>query len=313
MITAPSNVATVGLPARRAREGFTLLEVLVAIAIIVFALAGIAALLPAAGARLNEATDIDRAGALAANARADLLARGACRATLWSGAGVAGSTRAIVFGEGLTLGGAAVALTSATATVSLANTTFLAMTTNTASAFQMRDFLLSFGGGLVSGTDDRGICYGCMLSSSGSFPGPGSPVVLSTAVFRRPGAAVQGFFLTGSATSPVFRISGTLSATGTPVAVTSGTAAEALRRQYLAGCSWVVAVPTSGSVAQPVWVPIASSWMTGAGSTWSTTLSGSTFVSLSGTSHIPLVASGTLRVFGFEGLLRLDERTIRLE
>lgn len=311
MTKCPSTAALVGPPACQVREGFTLLEVLVSIAILVFALAGIAALLPATGARLAEATDIDRAGTLAANAPADLLARGACRAALWP---ATATTRAIVFGEGLTVGGASVALTSATATVALANTGVLNTTLNTASAYQMRDDLVTSAAGAVTGVVGGGICYGCMLSSTGANPGPGTQVRMTTAVFSRPGAAVQGFALAQtSANSPVFRISGTLSATGGVSLVTNGTTAEALRRQYLAGCSWVVAVsPTSGT-AQPVWVPIASSWLMGSGSTWSTTLSGSTFVCLSGTNHNSLIASGTLRVFGFDGLLRVDERTIRLE
>jgi len=314
MTKSPSTAALVGPPACQVREGFTLLEVLVSIAILVFALAGIAALLPATGARLAETTDIDRAGTLAANAPADLLARGACRAALWSGASVTGSTRAIVFGEGLTVGHASVALTNATVTVALANTGTLATTLNTASAYQMRDDLVTSAAGAVTGVVGGGICYGWMLSSTGANPGPGTQVRMTTAVFSRPGAAVQGFALAQtSANSPVFRISGTLSATGGVSLVTNGTTAEALRRQYLAGCSWVVAVPTTTGTAQPVWVPIASSWLMGSGSTWSTTLSGSTFVCLSGTNHNSLIASGTLRVFGFDGLLRVDERTIRLE
>lgn len=314
MNPAPSNLASVGSPAGRVRDGFTLLEVLVAIGVLMFALAGIAALLPATGARLAEATDADRAGTLAANARADLLARGACRAALWSGASVTGTTRAIVFGERLTVGGASIALTSVTGTVALANTATLGQTLNTASAFQIRDNLITSAAGIVTGVVDGGICYGCMLSSTGAFPGRGAQVRMTTAVFSRPGAPVQGFALTQLSTnSPVFRISGTLSATGAVGLVTNGTTAEALRRQYLAGCSWVVAVPAPGAIAPPVWVPIASSWMTGTTANWATTLTGSAFVCLTGTNHAPLIASGTLRVFGFDGLLRVDERTIRLE
>ncbi|MBM4058212.1 MAG: hypothetical protein FJ275_08255, partial [Planctomycetes bacterium] len=50
-----------------ARAGMTLLEVLVACGILVMGLASVAAMLPAAGARLAEATAIDRAGTLSAN------------------------------------------------------------------------------------------------------------------------------------------------------------------------------------------------------------------------------------------------------
>ncbi len=291
MTKSPSTAALVGPPACQVREGFTLLEVLVSIAILVFALAGIAALLPATGARLAEATDIDRAGTLAANAAADLLARGACRAALWP---ATATTRAIVFGEGLTVGHASVALTGATATVALANTGTLATTLNTASAFQMRDDLVTSAAGAVTGVVGGGICYGCMLSSTGANPGPGTQVRMTTAVFSRPGAAVQSFSLTRTlSSSPVFSF--------------SGPAADGLRRQYLAGCSWVVAVPPSGSTARPVWVPIASSWTTGTSGTMA-------YVCLSGPSdYVSLISGSTLQVFGFDGLLRVDERTIRLE
>lgn len=290
MTKSPSTAALVGPPACQVREGFTLLEVLVSIAILVFALAGIAALLPATGARLAEATDIDRAGTLAANAPADLLARGACRAALWP---ATATTRAIVFGEGLTVGGASVALTSATATVALANTGVLSTTLNTASAYQMRDDLVTSAAGAVTGVVAGGICYGCMLSSTGANPGPGTQVRMTTAVFSRPGAAVQSFSLTQTQTPTVFQL--------------SGASADGLRRRYLAGCSWVVAVPPSGSTARPVWVPIASSWTTGTSGTMA-------YVCLSGPSdYVSLISGSTLRVFGFDGLLRVDERTIRLE
>jgi prepilin-type N-terminal cleavage/methylation domain-containing protein len=318
MTKSPSTAALVGPPACQVREGFTLLEVLVSIAILVFALAGIAALLPATGARLAEATDIDRAGTLAANAPADLLARGACRAALWP---ATATTRAIVFGEGLTVAGASVALASVTGTVSLANTAILGQTLNTASAFQMRDNLITSPAGIVTGFD-TGLCYGCMLSSTGANPGPGTQVRMTTAVFSRPGPAVLGFVLTQTATnSPVFRITSTISGAGIVTAVTPGPPTDSLRKQYLAGCAWVVAVPTPPTIARPVWVPIASSWTSGTGVTdpsFTLSLTGTRhFVCLSGTpssvTYGPLMSGSTLRVFGFDGLLRVDERTIRLE
>lgn len=57
------------------RLGITLLEVLVACGLLVLGLAGIAALLPAAAARLNEASIEDRASSLLANARAEIVNR----------------------------------------------------------------------------------------------------------------------------------------------------------------------------------------------------------------------------------------------
>lgn len=56
--------------------GLTLLEVLVSCGILAIGLASVAALLPAAGSRFAQATQADRAGALAASVRAELVSRG---------------------------------------------------------------------------------------------------------------------------------------------------------------------------------------------------------------------------------------------
>lgn len=65
---------------RVTRQGLTLLEVLIACGILVIGLASVAALLPAAASVLTEATSFDRAGALAANAFAELQTPGVLRA-----------------------------------------------------------------------------------------------------------------------------------------------------------------------------------------------------------------------------------------
>jgi hypothetical protein len=67
-----------------ARRGITLLEVLVACGILVFALSGIAAILPAAGSRLAESVAEDRAALLAANIYADLESSGLLTHTLFA-------------------------------------------------------------------------------------------------------------------------------------------------------------------------------------------------------------------------------------
>lgn len=68
--------ASSGLRAWAAPRGMTLLEVLVACGILVFALSGIAALLPAAGSRLAESVAEDRAALMAANVYSDIQASG---------------------------------------------------------------------------------------------------------------------------------------------------------------------------------------------------------------------------------------------
>lgn len=67
------------------RRGITLLEVLVACGILMFALSGIAAILPAAGSRLAESVAEDRAAVLSANVYAELKARQFLKASLFTG------------------------------------------------------------------------------------------------------------------------------------------------------------------------------------------------------------------------------------
>jgi type II secretory pathway pseudopilin PulG len=67
------------------RNGMTLLEVLVACGILVFALSGIAAILPAAGSRLAESVAEDRAALMAANVYAELNSRQLFKASLFTG------------------------------------------------------------------------------------------------------------------------------------------------------------------------------------------------------------------------------------
>ena len=66
-----------------APRGITLLEVLVACGILMFALSGIAAILPAAGSRLAESVAEDRAALMAANAYSDIQASGVLSHTLF--------------------------------------------------------------------------------------------------------------------------------------------------------------------------------------------------------------------------------------
>lgn len=295
---------------------FTLLEVLVALGILVAALAGIAALLPAAGARLAEATAVDRATAMAANARADVVNRGLAQWPMWQSAtGTSGSTRAIVFGEGVTSGGTAISMTSATNTIALAEPTILSSRIDPTVGFYLQD-QLQVSGSVVTGFVP-GICYGCMLSATDAPTGAGPTVRLTTAVFRKPSPAVQGFALTAMPGSAVFQVSGTLGPTGAVGSVT-GTDAAPLRKQFLAPCSWILAISAPGQPPQePRWIPVASSWTNWVSITTasgpSLVATGTSFITLSGTDHLPFVVSGTLQAFGFEGLLRVDERFVPLE
>jgi type II secretory pathway pseudopilin PulG len=90
-----------GHHANKDRSGFSLLEVLVACGILVIGLASIAAILPAAGARLAEATATDRAAALAAIAMSEIQARGLVSPELFMGTPAASGSAAVVFGQSL--------------------------------------------------------------------------------------------------------------------------------------------------------------------------------------------------------------------
>lgn len=257
-----ADAAPVGRP-----RAFTLLEVLVSMGIIIGALAGIAALLPAAGSRLGEATDADRAGTLSANAMADLANRRVLSTAIWTA-----STPAIVFGQGLP------ALAGVAAGIGAASLGTL-ITDN--------DFILedsSIGGGAP------GVCYGCMLSADSRPSGPGASVRLTTVVFRQPGPELRSF--------PLVRVGGSTFRVGTGSQVASD------RRRFLSGCSWVFATECT----KPQWVQIASSWTTFVSGTTTGMPSGDSFVSL-----VNPPAGDTLVVYGFDGLLRLDERFVNLE
>lgn len=88
------------------RQGFSLLEVLVACGILVIGLASIAAILPAAGSRLGEAAAQDRAAAAAVVAMSEIRCRGLCVRSMFPTGTLSGNffaPRAVVFGETLSL------------------------------------------------------------------------------------------------------------------------------------------------------------------------------------------------------------------
>lgn len=277
----PYSRRRAGAPAafRPPRGGFTILEVLVSMGIIVAALAGIAALLPAAGSRLADATEIDRAGTLAANARADLATRGLYTPALW-----AGPQPAVVFGAGLPV---LATLSSATASIGPAADAAVTMRIDKSTGFQLPDDV------------QRRICYGCMLSATATAPpAAGTQVRATTVVFGNPAPQSREFTLTQTGSGSTVFTSGT------------GALGDADRKRFLAGCSWVVVV-RSGTA--PLWVPIASSWTTYLSGATSGPATGTAHVSLSGTDVLGYVTGTTLRAIGFEGLLRVEERLVTLE
>ena len=282
-------------PPAGSRAGFSLLEVLVACGILVIGLTSIAAILPAASSRLAEATAEDRAGTLAANAYAEAVARGLLSSDLFPAS--SSGTTCVVFGRVLTINGTSTSIPGGK--VALASGTTVSGTVLFTRIDQARGFVLeddltysipttgetpnnSF---LNGGTGPReykdGVCWGGMLTPTvlTGTVGPGSVATLSLAVFKKSGDMQS---LTLTPTSGLYAV----------VPADAQT-----RKKYAKGCSYLLVLPTG---AAPTWQRINASW---------TTVTGSTFLTFTGTQSFP---AGTPAI-GFEGLLRLDERTIVLD
>lgn len=253
----------------------SLLEVLVALGILAAGLASVAAVIPAAGARLADATATDRAAALAANAHADLRIRGVLTAApMFSGSTPQAFVSAEIFsplassGPGVFTSGA-----SLFPTISLAQDD------------------LSGGSGIPQ---TAGVCYGVTVIpavSATATVGPGTPARVSVVTFTKSDVQTQQLSLTNqSALGPTIFA---LQATGN---------ADSLRKQFLSSCSWVLAFNASGN-ARPAWLQVGSSWTT----------SGTSYVSFADVgAATPFLSSGTLTVQGFTRIMRVDERPATL-
>jgi hypothetical protein len=312
--------------------------VLVACGVLAIGLASVAAILPAAGSRFGQAQLADRAGFLAANARADLLNRGVVAADVFPS-----TTRACAFGQVATT-----LLTIVSATTERRWHTVIGETgtngvTTPASpvvnqridtagrGFVLEDDLKylppsgaetprnSFMISSTTGprTFDQSMCWGATLWPTGGTATRGVPAVLSVAVFSKRSDARE-FQLTRSGTSSLpgpttLECTGVLEGNPNSVLQTragnsvSAMAMEGNRRQYLAPCSFVLAVTNP-----PQWARVASSW----------TLSGTM---VSGTENInsrrsfvvlepaPQFTGTNIRVVAFDGILRVDQHPVTLE
>lgn len=257
------------------RAGLTLLEVLVACGILTVGLASVAALLPAASARFGQATQQDRAGVLAANARAECVNRGLVAADIFSS-----GTTACVFGE--------LNQTPMLVTGVAGPSGALAQRTGT-STFQL--------------ADDPAFRWGGMLARTGTAPvsaASGLPYTLSIAVFRKAPTFSPTISLTGGTSSPRFQLI---------TSSTSGLRDEATRRQFLPACAHAVALTGTNP---PRWVRVTSSWtMPGPRTSGTENPAGRrSFVVIDPN---PLTSGTTLTVIGFDGLVRLDQYTVTLD
>jgi len=270
----------------RTRGGMTLLEVLVACGILVMGLASVAAMLPAAGARLAEATAIDRAGTLAANCFADLRNRGVLKANLFTG----DTIKVVVLGDMFS-------------TVTAFNAAPYSRRTSAslqvpASVFQLPDEWTLDPNNVPQKQEGGMSCIATLSPVDATKPvTAGSLARLSIAVFRKSSAEAQQISLTKSG-SGVYRLSG------------SGDGPETTRKRFLAGCGSVLVVPSTGA---PRWLNVGSSW------TSSKNVAGQCVDDVSQIGFADAAAAdgfagtGTLPTWGFSRLIRVDERTVTLE
>jgi hypothetical protein len=266
----------------------TLLEVLVALGILVAGLASVAALMPAAGARLADATAIDRAATLAANAHADLRNRGLLTAALFPvNTVITASTGCICV-----LGAAFPDTPFASGTYSFVSGTFSKYAIpGTLPTFTMtlQDDLQLSGTGWLTNTTSVSYAATVLPMATGTVSA-GSPVRVGVVVFKRPNVEWKEIQLQKIGTG-LFQL------------VTSATATqnESDRKRFLPACSWAFATSTAAP-AQSRWLRVGSSW----------TLNGSSSCVSFSDAEAEVVASiavsGTLTVQAFTNVLRVDER-----
>jgi hypothetical protein len=324
-----ANLAT---PRRPSRHGITLLEVLVACGILVVGLASVASILPAAGTRLSQAAIEDRIAAMAANARADVANRGLVSTSIFQPA-VNGQNnprlKACVFGAIAD----SIDLTGTGATfIDRPDNSSLYDRIDQARGFLGEDDLVF---GAPAGSDTpinqfanagasgprlyrEGICWGAMLSPLSGSAAPGGQAVLSIAVFAKPFVSGSTLVLTGASVSP------------TTFQYTSGAAAgmvdEDVRKLFLTGCTYVLALPTNGATRVPRWAKVVSSWTqpgpldTVSGRENATLRTSYVVLDLdslgpNATQNYTTSTSGTtsITVLVFQNLARVDEYLVTLE
>lgn len=284
------------------RAGLTLLEVLVACGILVIGLTSIAALLPAAGSRLTQASQADRGGTLTANAYAEMVNRGMIAADMFSV-----GAKACVFGR--MLQAVPTVSTAAGAVTAVASGT-LASRINSTRGFVLEDDLV-FAAGTAAETPanqfetaasavrrySEGVCWGAMLACAGN-AATGVPATLSIAVFKKDAGAPAALVLNGTAGNSMLQYTS---------GSTNGVLDEATRKQFLPACSYVLAVTNP-----PQWLRVNASW-TMPGPTVSGTENTAGRRSYVVLDQNPVTSGTTLSVVGFEQLLRVDQYPVTLD
>lgn len=277
-----------------ARPGLSLLEVLIACGVLALGLAGVAAILPAAGQRFGAATVADRARFVAANAHAEMLNRGWISAT-----NCPAGARGIVLGPVAFAGAAGVVSIPSTDDVSRVFISQDDITFGQSSQqVQFRwpdgrgariegDRKCFYTGGPTNSfvnavgprTYRESLVWGATLVPTSSPASPGGSAVLSIFVLRRVGQAGM--------------VTLTRNADGTYQC------AEAERIHRLPSCSAVFVVTDASGNVRPTWVAVRASWPGG--------------VALDSDAIDPAWQANSLGVIGIEGLVRVEHHLVTLQ
>ena len=301
-----------------ARRGITLLEVLIACGLLIIGLSAMASLLPAAGARLAQASVADRAGVLASNAFADSQIRGLIAADAFPVAGSLNPQAVPALAIGAVIGqlpGYGVLPSGRTANEYFTGPSDAGLTRcRSPRTFFLEDELV-YGTPTLTGAPTNafaatadgspgprqirdGVCWGATLSPKLFPPASGGAAVLAVAVFRRGGEVTPGEMKAA-----------------TPVSLTRTSSfyeADILQSGVLLrACSWVLAIPASPSTA-PRWFQIMSSWTFEPPAPQTPKL---IFRNQQDFETVTSAASpgSKATVFAFEGLVRVDEHLVTLD
>lgn len=277
------------------RRGLSLLEVLIACGVLALGLAGVAAIIPAAGRRFGAAYVADRARFVAVNAHAEMLNRG-----LASVAACSGAARAFVFGPALA-GVAGLRPSVAAATPSLFDRPRLCSSEDeVVFVRQSRPVGQNYGGPLVHSGGP-----GNVFTNPSGFTNPIGPRAYRDSLVW--GATLVPLAVPAQAGGAAVLSVVVLSRIGTPALIqltrnADGTyqCAEADRMQRLPACAAVfVVADASGDVQRPAWVSVRASWPGG--------------VALDGEGIAPDWQAASLRAVGFDGFLRVEHHPVTLQ
>ncbi len=296
-------------PRRRHSAGITLLEVMISCGLLMVGLSTIAALLPAAGSRLSQATAEDRAAVLLANAAAEIFNRGLIAADAFATSGTGrmlaiGKVLGTLPGLGDLPGGRQAAdifrEPSAEGSRRCGSTrTFLLEDAleydpPRASDTPVNAFFRDQAG-FGPRKFHQGMCWGATLAPDSLPAVAGGRALVAIAVFKRE----EGGGGVGS---------------GVPFALKrAGSYYEAdvvATDSLVRGCSWLLAIPADAALA-PRWFRVMSSWnwRTAAGQTRRVILRNQEdFETLTNTA----ATGATATVIAFEGIVRLDEQVVTL-